>query len=242
MAENKGYAYEKHIRDRLNEYGMIHHTDSGVIGHATNPDIIVNWNETPVVVELKLGISAADFGQVNFHYVNKKWIISPKAKNKEFVAALKAFGVEKFINAQWGKHGEPEYFKAKRAGMRATNDHMIKDQKNFTEIFFDCPQNLIDTYYGAKGVDYIQIKGMGVYKIKGTRPIPLTIPLFAPKIRLRIRVKKSGDGDADDEEKNVYYSFNGAIVAKKGAQVNSPYNMDDDLSFLIPTTRVKTKK
>lgn len=224
MSSNLGHEYEKHIRANLK--GIIHPSDKGLVGAAHEPDVIVKYKTKPVVIELKYMVSKADFGQIELHY-DKKWTLAP-SKNEAFRSALLFAGFEIFINKEWGEFGSPFWFLKKR-GEDITTAQLEHDKKTFKDKFWDAPKNVINTYYRNKGVNYLQIKGMGLYRVGGSpQTINSQIPLFAPTIQIRARVKRSGDKNG-----RKYYSFNASVEAFKGGLAKSKYDLDKDHSFLL---------
>ena len=67
----------------------------------------------------------------------------------------------------------------------------VQKKHLFRDEYYECPDSTIARLYSAKGCDYIQISGKGLYHL-GTDSALFGVPLFSCKQKFRVRIKVHG--------------------------------------------------
>lgn len=105
-----------------------------------------------------------------------------------------------------------------------------KEKNEFKDIYVDMPDTSISDYYRAKGSQYIQIEGKGLYHT-GEDPMNLGVPLFTVSTRLRIRLTKH-------KKKGVPTDMTAALVFKRRHLVKSTFCFQTNLPSSIQMMEV----
>lgn len=101
----------------------------------------------------------------------------------------------------------------------------------FEDTYLDCADDLIARLYEAKGCQYLQIAGKGLYSLHAGHgdPLELDVPVFRCPQRIRIRTKVHGR-----TSQNGYASLSVTAAAQPVALAQlapSPYSLDDPDRF-----------
>jgi hypothetical protein len=105
-----------------------------------------------------------------------------------------------------------------------------KEKKEFPDMYVDMPNTSISDYYRAKGSQYIQIEGKGLYHT-GEDPMNLGVPLFSVSTRLRIRLTKH-------KKKGVPTDMTAALVFKRRDLMKSTFCFQTNLPSSIQMMEV----
>jgi hypothetical protein len=192
MSDNQGILYEKKINKILSE-AKVQKAGFVPAGSDSNaPDALLTLGKKDYKVEVKLDLKV-DFGQGSLDYdlAKNKWKLG--GANTESAEQMREFlesiGVPKIVNKKWGPAGAPRKFSVPLKQFQPKD--VKHDYANFTDEFVSVPSKAVADYYASKETYYIQIGGYGLYYM-GSDPANLSVPEFAPTLRLRIRLKRGG--------------------------------------------------
>lgn len=226
MHDTQGHRYEVEVNNKLFSEGLIFPKWKPVPGSSSQPDCKIVYRAVAIDIELKLGIGDADFGQLSVKHDGRRWYLNQNTKNISTLNTLKSSGIERAINEIWDF--PPPFKFSKKRGTKLTPEQWAYDRSQFKDIMWEAPQNTIAKFYGGKGVNYIQIKGFGLYRIPNTpETIRKKIPLFTPTVYARVRYKPKSSGGIPDYD---YSCDIGAMVGKNLQK--SPFDLMKDTSFL----------
>ena len=162
--KNKGLLYEELIHQKCNELGLLDKAENGTAGSDnTSPDIVLSLRGQKVPVELKLN-SRARFGSTSMSYDEEGFtldsssaipsddlVISRFAKKESiFDNVLRYFGSDSITfrttKAKWNE---------------AVEEGIIREAR----VKFSHYEALVNKFYLAKGVNYLQCGESGLYHL-----------------------------------------------------------------------------
>lgn len=71
---------------------------------------------------------------------------------------------------------------------KVTYEEWMREKSDFMDTYIECDRNTIRDLYMAKGCQYIQVEGKGVYRL-GEDKLGMEVPEFICDQRIRVRVK-----------------------------------------------------
>lgn len=192
MCSVEGTKYEHVIHDVLSKclpfgstmmFNTQHKSDLGGSNHGH--DINCNWNyllDTPIEIKK---MNTPDWMQCSLTYddVSERWIGS--SKNKIPYNSKLIFEDLLSHNKLFQDKIPPFFFK------NMTHDewkHVKKEHPEFSDMYFDCPDNTIQRLYREKGCRYIQISEKGLYHL-GDDTCGFDVPKFICQQEIRVRIK-----------------------------------------------------
>jgi hypothetical protein len=198
--------------------------EEDLAGCSAENDIECNFNgERDVPIEIKKA-KTPDWMQLSLKFDSEmnRWIGSSKNKIphaskemfEEMMASITLFGgnIPPFMTKDITHE---EWLEIKKTGV-------------FKDTYIDCPKDMIQRLYGAKGCYYIQVSGQGLYHL-GTDICGFQVPEFVCDQQLRVRTKihttcvKSG--------KRKGFCSLSVTVACQPKQITSisksPYSLDE---------------
>ena len=154
-------------------------------GSSCNNDLLCNHDGVRNVgIEIKKG-NVPDWMQCSIKFINGKWIPSSNGKipmkcRKLFQRLLEDFSLF---------DGEvPPFMK-----YDMTHEEWLYEKQSTTQwndLYIPIPSNTIANMYKAKGCQYMQIKGYGLYHLGSDANVcGFDIPYFSTKQYIRIRIK-----------------------------------------------------
>lgn len=175
-------------------------------------------------IELK-HVYNTSYGSYTIEHDGRKWTLaSPKNGQIALYHALKSSRLEREINIFYQDKGIPFLFKEKRL----TPEQKRYDIDTFSNMTknISIPSSTASKYYNEKGVDYIQIQGLGFYHL-GKNPAKIDCPEFKlsgmiAEIRLKKEIKSG----------NSYYRFVVQIKPSGNKPSNSKVDIDKSADFL----------
>lgn len=242
MKINTGIQYEHKV------YGAISSVNSfnsaiNVIGpaptggfNAYDTDMKVVLNDTPFDLEIK-GTATAQMGGTSFQYdiVSKNFTsVKPIPKEDEIlitesISEIKP-NIDKFI--EFIQQCEPVAYHSKNDGfpMSVTkNAWSIAQQSELMKpINAKISTNIdfVHSHYAAKGVNYIQIGGSGLFYLK-ENPLDLPVPQLDGNINVEVRLGRGGSKERLVEGET--HKVAGAGIRIQGRlkfKGHSPYTLD----------------
>jgi len=223
MAGKQGFLYEERIHNKLKVEGLVPKGFKPAKSNPNLPDSQFIFNSTITNLEVKLDL-AADYGQGTLNYENGVWRLggAETAQAEVLRDLMRGVGIEAFANAEWGPKGEP--FKVSTPTEQFTQEMVTSDYARFGDRFKVISSSALHRYYAAKGTNYIQIGGYGLYYM-ASNPLGLPIPQFNPGLRIRIRTKRGGSFPINN------YRFTTALQVT-ARPPKSTYDIDRNLDFL----------
>lgn len=91
------------------------------------------------------------------------------------------------------------------AGDDKSPETWAREKDSFPGLYLDVADTAVSEYYRSKKVDYIHVKGKGIYHT-GTDPMGWGVPAFTPPCRLRIRAKQH-HGTSVPNDVQVCFNF-----------------------------------
>lgn len=165
-----------------------------------NASAFANVRTQEVKIEIKLDRNA-DFGQSGLKWdVGRKWYLdgAGSVEAQEMRNLLSQLRVAEKVNSAWGQYGPPKKFTATKTGRDMLQANYESDIRFFRDVIMngsDAPQtSTLFRYYGAKGTNYLQIGGFGLYYMNSD-PANLKkvgVKQFDGTLKLRIRRKPGG--------------------------------------------------
>jgi hypothetical protein len=224
MAGEQGFLYEGRVHNKLKTKKLVPSGFTPAGSDPNAPDAMFIYNGVPYKLEVKLDLRA-DYGQGTLEYIDGKWVLggAQTAAAEELRQLMRAVGIEKFANREWGPKGAPN--KGTIDNKDFTQAMVRSDYARFTDRFLSVPTKSLWNYYAAKQTYYIQIGGYGFYYMDAN-PAKLPVPQFTPTLRIRIRLKRGGSTP-------IYnYRFTTALqVVSKPSR--SKYDIDKGVDFLL---------
>jgi hypothetical protein len=172
-------------------------------GAGKGKDIVFKCGDLELSIEVKNG-GAFEGGGKTLKHNGHSWVINDECFLKDIVGAANPYGG--II---------PECFATK--SLSTWN----KEKSRFGDVYISKHNTIISEYYRAKGCNYIQIKGKGLYHT-GSDPLNLGVPFFSVSTMLRIRVTKH-------KKKGVPTDVTAALVFKRKDLVKSTYCLETKL-------------
>lgn len=223
----KGKAYEIEIAEVCRRFRSPHmdilfntQKDAELGGCCANNDIELNWKtERDVGVEVKRltpdWMQMKLFKDASGNWVGGEAIKIPKESRAIFNTILQSSGLF---------HGKTPAFLERKITYGEWKD-MKKTDPDFKDHYIVCPEDTIARLYRAKGCQYIQIYGKGLYHT-GVDICGFGVPFFTCEQRIRIRCKVHKESDTHGF---ASLSVTAAAQPAKGNLkdlANSPYSLD----------------
>ena len=194
---NKGFDYEDKIIEKLKLKKIIS-ADKKRTGGSDKADIIINYKNNEVIIELKNKDQGADYGQKELTWnSNKLWSWS-LGKSKTEDSTVKLFKGLNVIENYISKDFIPRrYSKIKEVNiMRSKYENVTVDDYNFDRTTMERPNipiplNTLFDYYKFKKCFYIQIERSGFYHLSMDK-FNIGTEQFDGEIELRLRAKYRG--------------------------------------------------
>tara|TARA_R110000824_G_scaffold89656_2_gene219623 strand:- start:295 stop:1179 length:885 start_codon:yes stop_codon:yes gene_type:complete len=219
---NRGTQYEIDLWKKYSSIGLVP-KEFRPAGGGAGVDFMLRIKNQSANIELKRPGSVSgrlDYGQAAvLQDATGAWRFSDKNQEKEAIVLrqiLQNAGILGIINEKWNKLSRTEQLKrqkrAKTALAHATDMKKFKDiflidgklgrfqtipSENFTALDSGKLSNAINAYYEAKGANYIQISGYGMYSLGKSDPLGLNLPVFNPPVvtcRVRFKPNKTYRG------------------------------------------------
>lgn len=200
---NTGFVYENALFSRYKDVGLVPFGFSPAGADATAADLELWTGIYPtatqgnkIKIEVKLD-TKADYGQASLSHGGGSWKLTGKntSEAREMRKLLEDMNVINQINRAWP--GQPNLFKYK-SSKEVPDKEKQSDLEKYRSTFLTGPgfANAFASYYAAKGVNYIQIGGKGLYYLKsdpnGLRNLGASGFLDSgATMKLRIRTKGS---------------------------------------------------
>lgn len=223
----QGKAYEIEIAEVCRKFHSPHmelpfntQKDAELGGCCANNDIELNWKtERDVGVEVKRltpdWMQMKLFKDASGNWVGGEAIKIPKESRTIFNTILQSSGLF---------HGKTPAFLERKITYSEWKD-MKKSDPDFKDHYIVCPEDTIARLYRAKGCQYIQIYGKGLYHT-GVDVCGFGVPFFTCEQRIRIRCKVHKESDTHGF---AALSVTAAAQPTKGNLkdlATSPYSLD----------------
>ena len=219
---NKGAEYEVMVVNLLKQYNLTNPSYKPAKDDRNKADALLRIRGIDYALELKMSPQVY-FGQgaISYDMTQGKFVFS-KQENTNAALALRSLGLPGLakINSGWGSLGCPrsEALSAKAL----TEDDVKLDKKTFLESLTigSIDSSAVLKYYSAKGVEYIQIGGCGLFCI-GSDPAGLGVPTLSGAFQTSGRMKY----EKKKVTGNIYSRF---VLGIKGARViKSKFDLED---------------
>jgi hypothetical protein len=164
------------------------HADNCLGGSGADIDVKLNWKSVgDVGIEAKR--PTPDWMQMKLTKgPNGLWV---GVANGKIPAESKRI-FEQFIGGQVLYDGKTPSFLERKV----THVEWLGERGDFKDVYLDCASDTISKLYNAKGCQYIQVSGKGLFHT-GTDVCGFGVPYFSCAQRIRIRIKvhtRSGKG------------------------------------------------
>jgi hypothetical protein len=203
---NRGQLYERSMINKFRSMGFTEQIKPE--DTEDKADLVLKINGIDVKIELKT--KGAAYGSGTLEWIDNSWRLKTTERvNPNLIEILNRNRILSKLSNDWISY---DYI----PNIKSTKE----DQQLLGERTYPIDSYYIRNYY--KGIDYLNFKDLGLYRLSEKDPIGLKVPLFEPMdcfVRARVQYKGSGN-----------YRYAVELYAR---QLNkSPINLDGDLKFL----------
>lgn len=234
---NFGFVYEQKLFSQYKDAGLIPagFTPAGADSTAADLELwTANYitgsqptTGSKIKIEVKLDL-LADYGQASLDYSSGGWVLSGKNTTEalEMRRLLNSMNVTREINRVWpGKPNLFNYTSSKLVPLKEKEEDYEKYKSSF--IKGSGFANTFVSYYGSKGIHYIQIGGYGLYSLSSDPSNLRTlgvIPFLSSGASMKLRIRTKGS-----ESKGTYRFSTALLIDSKPRK--SGFDLDDNESL-----------
>jgi len=231
---NFGFVYEQKLFHQYKEVGLVPSgfTPAGADSTAADLELwTANYisgtqptHGSKIKIEVKLD-TEADYGQASLEHNGATWVLTGKNTTEalEMRKILNSMNVISEINRVWP--GKPNLFKYSNSKLVPAKEKQ-EDIEKYKSSFIKGSgfANTFASYYGSKGVYYIQIGGYGLYSLNSDpsnlRTLGVT-PFLSSGVSMKLRIRTKGSASQGT------YRFSTALLIDNKPR-KSGFNLDDN--------------